>query len=73
MGKIAVVTGSSKGIGFAMAKEFAENNSAIVIVCSRKQEQAARAVAQIKGKAFAAELDVTDDLSVKEFMQQIII
>jgi NAD(P)-dependent dehydrogenase (short-subunit alcohol dehydrogenase family) len=26
MGKIAVVTGSSKGIGFAMAKEFAENN-----------------------------------------------
>jgi NAD(P)-dependent dehydrogenase (short-subunit alcohol dehydrogenase family) len=71
-GKIAVITGSSKGIGFAMAKEFAENNGAIVIVCSRKKEQAARAVAQINGKAFAAELDVTDDLRVKRFIQQIL-
>lgn len=70
IGKIAVITGSSKGIGFAMAKEFAENNGAIVIVCSRKKEQAARAVAQINGKAFAAELDVTDDLRVKRFIQQ---
>jgi 3-oxoacyl-[acyl-carrier protein] reductase len=61
-----------QGIGFAMAKEFAENNGAIVIVCSRKQEQAARAVAQINGKAFAAELDVTDDLRVKGFIQQIL-
>jgi NAD(P)-dependent dehydrogenase (short-subunit alcohol dehydrogenase family) len=72
IGKIAIITGSSKGIGFAMAKEFAENNGAIVIVCSRKQEQAAGAVAQINGKAFAGELDVTDDLRVKEFIQQIL-
>lgn len=71
-GKIAVITGSSKGIGFAMAKEFAENNDAIVIVCSRKEEQAARALAQIKGKAFAAELDVIDGLSIKKFMQKIL-
>jgi 3-oxoacyl-[acyl-carrier protein] reductase len=42
MGKIAVVTGSSKGIGFAMVKEFAENNDATVIVCSRKQEQSSK-------------------------------
>jgi NADP-dependent 3-hydroxy acid dehydrogenase YdfG len=30
------------------------------------------AVAQINGKAFAAELDVTDDLRVKGFIQQIL-
>ncbi len=71
-GKIAVVTGSSKGIGFAIAKEFAENNGAIVIVCSRNFERAEKPVAQIKGKAFAAELDVTDDRSVREFIYRIL-
>ncbi len=72
IGKVAVITGSSRGIGFAIAKEFAEINGATVIVCSRKQEQAARAVAQIKGKAFAAELDVTDNSRIQEFIQQIL-
>jgi 3-oxoacyl-[acyl-carrier protein] reductase len=71
-GKIAVVTGSSKGIGFAIAKEFAENNDAIVIVCSRTLEQAQIAASKIKGNVFAAELDVTDDLSVNKFMNRIL-
>lgn len=34
-GKIAVVPGSAKGIGFAISKEYAENNHITVIVCSR--------------------------------------
>jgi NAD(P)-dependent dehydrogenase (short-subunit alcohol dehydrogenase family) len=33
-GKTAVVTGSAKGIGFAISKEYAENNDITVIVCS---------------------------------------
>ena len=40
--KVAVVTGSTRGIGFAIAKEFAENNGAMTIVCSRIKEQAER-------------------------------
>ena len=32
--KIAIVTGSTRAIGFAIAKEFAENNGATTIVCS---------------------------------------
>jgi NAD(P)-dependent dehydrogenase (short-subunit alcohol dehydrogenase family) len=36
------------------------------------RNKAARAVAQINGKAFAAELDVTDDLRVKGFIQQVL-
>ena len=71
-GKIAIVTGSTRGIGFAIAKEFAEVNNSTVIVCSRNLNQATRAVTQIKGKAFAAEVDVTSDSSVKEFIQQVL-
>ena len=71
-GKIAIVTGSTRGIGFAIAKEFAEVNESTVIVCSRNLNQATRAVTQIKGKAFAAEVDVTSDSSVKEFIQQVL-
>jgi NAD(P)-dependent dehydrogenase (short-subunit alcohol dehydrogenase family) len=70
-GKVAVVTGSTKGIGFAIAKEFAENNGATTIVCSRIKAQAERAIKQISsGKVFAAEIDVASDISVKKFMQQ---
>ena len=69
--KVAVVTGSTRGIGFAIAKEFAENNSATTIVCSRIKEQAERAIKQISsGKVFVAEIDVTSDISVNKFMQQ---
>jgi 3-oxoacyl-[acyl-carrier protein] reductase len=72
-GKVAVVTGSTKGIGFAIAKEFAENNGATTIVCSRIHEQAEKAIKQISsGKVFAAEIDVTSDISVKKFMGQIL-
>ena len=71
--KVAVVTGSTRGIGFAIAKEFAENNGAATIVCSRIKEQAERAIKQISGgRVFAAEIDVTTDISVKKFMQQIL-
>jgi len=72
MDKVAVVTGSTKGIGFSISKEFAENNGATVIVCSRKKEQACRAINQIGGKVFAAELDVTDNSSVQKFIHQIL-
>jgi 3-oxoacyl-[acyl-carrier protein] reductase len=70
--KIAVVTGSSKGIGFAISKEFAENNGITVIVCSRSIQKAERAAKQIKGKAFAAEIDITSISSVNSFLQHVL-
>src|SRR5919107_1900454 len=70
--KVAIISGSSKGIGFAIAKEFAENNGAIVIVCSRILDQAKKTTSLINGKTFAAQLDVTNDLSIKKLLDQVI-
>ncbi|HSA75261.1 MAG TPA: SDR family oxidoreductase, partial [Candidatus Nitrosocosmicus sp.] len=50
----------------------AEVNDSTVIICSRHIKQAKRAVTQIKGKAFAAEVDLTNDSSVKQFIQQVL-
>ena len=54
-GKTALVTGASKGIGFAIAKVFAENG-ARVMLSSRKQEALEKAAAGIDGETevFAA-------------------
>jgi NAD(P)-dependent dehydrogenase (short-subunit alcohol dehydrogenase family) len=47
-GKTALVTGASKGIGFAIAKGMAESG-AKVMLSSRKQEQLEKAAAEIDG------------------------
>ena len=70
--KVVVVTGSTRVIDFAISKEFAENNNAIVIVCSRSKQSAVKSAEEIKGKTFAAEIDVTNRSSIKRFLQQIV-
>src|SRR3989440_5778497 len=54
-GKTALVTGASKGIGFAIAKAMAESG-AKVMLSSRKQEGLEKAAAEIDGEVdvFAA-------------------
>lgn len=46
-GKVAIVTGSTEGIGFAIAKGLAENG-AKVVVSSRKQENVTKAVSLLQ-------------------------
>ena len=46
-GKVAIITGSSKGIGKAIAKGFAENGAQVVI-SSRSQEACDKVVAEFK-------------------------
>jgi len=48
-GKTALVTGASKGIGFAIAKAMAESG-AKVMLSSRKQDQLEKAAAEIDGE-----------------------
>jgi 3-oxoacyl-[acyl-carrier protein] reductase len=69
---VVVVTGSTRVIDFAISKEFAENNDATVIVCSRSKQSAVKSAEEIKGKTFAAEIDVTNRSSIKRFLQQIV-
>jgi len=61
-GKVAVVTGASKGIGAAIAKRLSASGAAVVVNYSSSEEDADRVVADIKaisGKAFAVKGDVT--------------
>lgn len=66
-GKVAVITGASKGIGAGIAKSFAAEGAAVVVNYSSSKEGADRVVAEITGKggkAIAVQGDVakTDDV-----------
>lgn len=50
-GKVAIVTGSSKGIGLAIAKDLAEYGAKVVI-SSRKQEAVDAAAAELKADGY---------------------
>ncbi|WP_366922249.1 glucose 1-dehydrogenase [Metallumcola ferriviriculae] len=69
-GKVAVVTGSSKGIGFGMAQGLAYYGADLVIV-SRNIDEAAAAAESIKefgGKAIALKCDVTKKADIKNMV-----
>ena len=60
-GKVAVVTGASKGIGAAIAKRLSEAGAAVVVNYSSNKEDADRVVSDIKangGEAIAVKGDV---------------
>ena len=58
--KIILISGSSRGIGYEMAKYFSEICGSLVIVCSRHIENAKKVSEIINGKTYAIELDVTN-------------
>lgn len=61
-GKVAIVTGASKGIGAAIAERFAKDGGAVIVNYANSAEQADAVVARIKaagGKAKAVRADVS--------------
>ena len=46
-GKVAIVTGGTRGIGYAIVEKYLENH-ATVVLCGSRQETADRAVAKLK-------------------------
>lgn len=67
-GKVAVVTGASKGIGAGIAKELAAAGAAVVVNYASSKEGADRVVAEITrdgGKAIAVHGDVSKSADVQ--------
>ncbi len=80
-GKVALVTGASRGIGKVIALQLAQDG-AMVIVCARTEEpseehpgsihQTAEMITAAGGKCLAAKLDVTDDDEIRSVLARIL-
>ena len=70
-GKVAVVTGASKGIGASIAKALAAAGAAVVVNYASSRDGADRVVADIKakgGKAIAVKGDVAKEKDVRQLL-----
>lgn len=72
-GKTALITGSSRGIGAATAKLFAEQGAAVAINYANSEQAANEVVQEIiaaGGKAVAIKADVSDPQQIKEMVSK---
>jgi NAD(P)-dependent dehydrogenase (short-subunit alcohol dehydrogenase family) len=72
-GKIALVTGANKGLGFEMSRQLAQEGLT-VIIAARKLEAAIVAAAQLKSEGLEAEaiaLDINDSAQIQSAAQEI--
>lgn len=71
-GKVAVVTGSSSGIGKAIALRFGEEGARVVAAARRERlcEEVAAQIRQRGGEAVAIPIDVADDSQVERLIAE---
>ncbi len=71
-GQVVVITGSSRGLGFALAQEFARQGASLVI-CARNQsdlETARQALAEQGGPVLAIPCDLRDREQARRLIEQ---
>lgn len=72
--KVAIVTGSSRGIGAAIAERLAADGFTVVINCAGRAAEADALVAKLKqagGRALSVQADVADAASVKRLFDTV--
>src|SRR4029453_8250689 len=72
-GKVAVVTGASKGIGASIAKALADEGASVVVNFSSSKQDADRVVADITGrggKALAVQGNVSKQADVERLFSE---
>ena len=72
-GKVAIVTGASKGIGAGIAKLFAQSGASVVVNYATSKEAANALVAEIKssgGKAVAIQADFSKTADIQRLFEE---
>jgi 3-oxoacyl-[acyl-carrier protein] reductase len=73
-GKVAVVTGASKGIGAGIARELAERGAAVAVNYAGSKAAAEKLAAEIKaggGKAVVIQADLSNPDSIGPFVEKV--
>ncbi|CAK1542332.1 unnamed protein product [Leptosia nina] len=73
-GKIAVVTGSNKGIGYAIVKELCKRGVSVVYLTARDIQRGQKAVEELKKEGYSPsfyQLEVNNEDNVKSFAKHL--